>query len=105
MTRRPSRLQRRSRPNESPTSFSRFFGRGWFERLATESPAVLVHAGFGIQLLSMRLGEAGLGLSQGVLHRTPINLAGGVSARKAEMCCLSCLTRVQFSRPDSSGKG
>jgi len=59
----PSRLQKRSKARGgAPTSFSRFLGLGG---LAGESPAVLVHAGFGMQLLSMPVGEGGLGLSQG----------------------------------------
>jgi len=53
---------------------SRFVGRpggggggtGSFAKsLARESTGVLVHSGFGGQLLSVRLGEGGVGLSQG----------------------------------------
>lgn len=58
-SKKPSRL---SRPPGTPTSLSRFLG---LAGLASESPAVLVHAGFGMQLLSMRVGEGGSGLSQG----------------------------------------
>lgn len=62
----PSRLQPRPRASGSATSFSRFLGfSGWADSLAAESPAVLLHAGFGIQLLSMPVGEGGAGLSLG----------------------------------------
>ena len=57
--RAPGHSKRRT---ATPTSLSRFLGIGG---LASESPAVLVHAGFGMQLLSMRVGEGGSGLSQG----------------------------------------
>lgn len=68
----PRRAGSRLRPPSakvpsSPTSFSRFLGlRGWVDRLAAEPPAVVLHAGFGIQLLSMPVGESGVGLSQGL---------------------------------------
>lgn len=40
-------------------------GGSFAESLARESTGVLVHSGFGGQLLSVRLGEGGVGLSQG----------------------------------------
>lgn len=65
------RLQQRHR--NSPTSFSRFLGfSGWVDSLAAEAPEVLLHAGFGIQILSMRVCAGGLGLSQGTDGRLSI---------------------------------
>lgn len=53
------------RPPHSPTSLARFCSAMWGRTLASEATAVLVHAGLGGQLLSLRLGEHGAGLSQG----------------------------------------
>ena len=102
----------------TPTSFSRFLGfGGWMDRLAGESPEVLLHAGFGIQLLSMRLGEGGLGLSEGTtlpmaLYPSALGLSHCLAAGTCSTwtqyqtsdCCagqqqLLCLARALLRRP------
>jgi hypothetical protein len=59
-----------------PAPRSRFFGGlgsggSFAESLARESTGVLVHSGFGGQLLSVSLGEGGVGLSQGENDHNP----------------------------------
>ena len=58
--------QRGLSPNVRPSRLSpaRMGGR-WAAALSHEPSGVLEHSGFGRQLLSMRLGEAGAGLSLG----------------------------------------
>lgn len=59
-----------------PAPRSRFFGGlgsggSFAESLARESTGVLLHSGFGGQLLSVSLGEGGVGLSQGENDHNP----------------------------------
>ena len=63
--------QRGVSPSVRPSRLSpaRVGGR-WAAALSHEPSGVLEHSGFGRQLLSMRLGEAGAGLSLGALHAT-----------------------------------
>lgn len=58
--------QQPQRRREASTRLSRVLGFGVGPSL-TEMPEILVHAGFGMQLLSLRLGENGVGLSLGTL--------------------------------------
>ena len=48
-----------------PPSLFRALTGSWLGALGDEPASVLLHTGFGGQLLSMRLGEAGVGLSLG----------------------------------------
>jgi len=72
----PEARQRRARSagaqgqntNPNPSSRlspGRLLAGRWAASLASEPTGVLVHTGFGAQLLSMRLGEGGAGLSLG----------------------------------------
>lgn len=66
----------RTRQGSGGGGLSRFWGgasavggpSGFLESLASESTGVLLHSGFGGQLLSVQLGKGGLGLSQGTSH-------------------------------------
>lgn len=61
------------RPGPSPNPRAipgRLLAGRWAAALAAEPTAVLVHSGIGQQLLSMRLGEGGAGLSLGA--RLPV---------------------------------
>ena len=59
--------QRGVSPNVRPSRLSpaRVGGGRWAAVLSHDPSGVLEHSGFGRQLLSMRLGEAGAGLSLG----------------------------------------
>jgi hypothetical protein len=48
-------------------SLSRFVVGQWYDQLASESTGLLVNTGFGAQLLTTRLGQGGVGLSQGAV--------------------------------------
>lgn len=62
--------QRGLSPSVRPSKLSpaRVGGGRWAAALSHEPSGVLEHSGFGRQLLSMRLGEAGAGLSMGALE-------------------------------------
>lgn len=80
----PKPPQRRQGPPGTPTSLARFCNTLWSNTLASEAPSVLVHSGIGGQLLSLKLGEHGAGLSQGtqacsVCHSVLQRLGGAVA--------------------------
>ena len=66
--------QRGVSPSLRPSRLSpaRLGGR-WAAALAAEPAVVLEYSGFGQQLLSMRLGEAGAGLSLGAHERSKVH--------------------------------
>lgn len=97
------------RSGRQPQPHSRFFGGsgGFAESLAHETTGVLVNSGFGAQLLSLSLGEGGVGLSHGehlmaLLHvavQGPINDVIHTTAsasNSASALCNGCTTWLKI---------